>query len=197
MVLEKFFNLKEPQITLLRNLLIFALLGAMLILIGNIFIESPKADSTVQDMSGSSSKTYKKEPLSAQEYKRQLQEELALFLSKVDGAGRVAVEVSLDGGYKYSFAVNNTTEENTTQEKDASGSRMVATKRGTEQVVTVRGSAGEEPLLVEVREPEIKGVIVLAEGAGNSQVKAKLAQAVRTFLGIPAYRVTVLEGKID
>ncbi len=196
MELEKFFNLKEPQITLLRNLLIFVLAGAMLILIGNIFIESPKTGSTVQDMSGSPAKTYSR-PLSAQEYKRQLQDELALFLSRVDGAGRVAVEVSLDGGYKYSFAVNNTIEENTTQEKDASGSRMVASKRGTEQVVTVRGSTGEEPLLVEVREPEIKGVMVLAEGAGNSQVKAKLAQAVRTFLGIPAYRVTVLEGKID
>ena len=41
--------------------------------------------------------------------------------------------------------------------------------------------------------PEIKGVIIVAEGAKDSKVKLKISRAVQTVLDIPAYRVTVYE----
>jgi len=50
-----------------------------------------------------------------------------------------------------------------------------------------------QPIVVKEINPEIKGVIVVAEGARNSKVKLKISEAVQTVLDVPAYRVTVLE----
>lgn len=53
-----------------------------------------------------------------------------------------------------------------------------------------RGSA-EEPLVEKQIEPQVRGVMVLCEGAENPVVERRITEAVRTVLGIPTSRICV------
>ncbi len=194
---------------LLKNLLILALVGAILILTGSIFADKNKGLSLMSGRDSSTTPTLSS-PLKAKnvngptgyeisnDYMDNVKKDLENLLAQIKGAGEVRAEISFDGGYQYNYATNKTQEETVTQEKDTSGgSRIVTTKRGTEQIVTLRGSNSEEPLVLEVREPTIKGVLVVAEGAADSRVKERIAEAVRIFLNLPAYKVIVVEGKFN
>ena len=46
--------------------------------------------------------------------------------------------------------------------------------------------------MVREYKPEIKGVLIVAEGANDSTVKASLTRAVELGLGIAPYKITVL-----
>lgn len=43
--------------------------------------------------------------------------------------------------------------------------------------------------------PCISGVLVIASGAGDTQVKTNIIHAVRAVLGVQAHRIEVLERK--
>lgn len=43
--------------------------------------------------------------------------------------------------------------------------------------------------------PEIRGVIVVADGAKDPRLRYELSSAVQTALGIPAYKVKVISSK--
>ena len=87
-------------------------------------------------------------------------------------------------------AMNTTQNQEKTSEKDSQGGvREIIREDSSIQVVT-RGSEGKIIVLKEIK-PEVKGVIVVAEGAENIEVKEKLYQAVKTALGISGNRVEV------
>ena len=62
----------------------------------------------------------------------------------------------------------------------------------TVQVAT--GSQGSLTVLKEIK-PTIKGVIVIAKGADNLEVKEMLYEAVKTVLGISGNKVEVYSSK--
>ena len=53
-------------------------------------------------------------------------------------------------------------------------------------------SGTDRPVMVRESKPVIKGVLVIADGAHDSLVKANLSKAVETGLGVPPYKITVL-----
>lgn len=53
----------------------------------------------------------------------------------------------------------------------------------------------DEPVILKVIIPQIKGVVVVAEGADDILIKAQLNNAVCTLLGIPEHRVQILKHK--
>lgn len=122
--------------------------------------------------------------------------ELAAILSAVEGAGRVRVQVSLDGGVERVFALDRTRNATTTEERDRSGGlRVITQDDAQDKVVAVQGGGGQEALVRQVLRPQVRGVLVVAEGAGEPAVRDRLARAVQTALGVPLYRVTVLAGQ--
>ena len=43
--------------------------------------------------------------------------------------------------------------------------------------------------------PKIKGVVIVADGAGDNQVKTDIYQAAKAVLNVSASRIEVFEGK--
>lgn len=122
--------------------------------------------------------------------------ELEAILSGVEGAGRVRVQVALDGGVERVFALDRTLNATTTEERDRSGGLRVITQNDAQdKVVAVQGGGGQEPLVRQVLRPKVRGVLVVAEGAGDPAVRDTLARAVQTALGVPLHQVTVLAGR--
>ncbi|NLI11989.1 hypothetical protein [Pelotomaculum propionicicum] len=124
----------------------------------------------------------------------QLGKKLCEMLRQVEGAGRVEVSVRLSGSTRSEYAVNVTTGKKTTQEKDqAGGTRVTTEDSGSEQLVMNRGgNGGEQPVTEREVAPQIAGVLVVAEGAVDSRVKAKIFAAAQVALGVEPQRILVL-----
>lgn len=43
--------------------------------------------------------------------------------------------------------------------------------------------------------PKVRGVVVVASGAGNLQVKAWILEAVQKVLAVPSYKISILPKK--
>ena len=115
------------------------------------------------------------------------EERLALVLSEIDGVGDVRVMVSYEGGMKKVIAYDTTISNDKTS---ASGKETEYTSEN-KSPVTVNVSGTSSPLVLQELKPEIVGVIVVAEGAGNIRVRLDLLSAVKTVLNISSDKVEV------
>lgn len=117
-------------------------------------------------------------------------------LEQIDGAGRVAVIVTLDGTERLAYARETEQSRETTEERDSSGgTRKTTQESARDSVVLAQSGGASQPVLSQATMPEIKGVLVVAEGARNPAVRELIAHAVQVALGVPAYRIMVVPGK--
>ena len=63
--------------------------------------------------------------------------------------------------------------------------------------VTVYQNGENEAVVLMERQPTVRGVIVVAQGAADISVRMKLQSAVQAVLGVEASRVEVLEMGIN
>lgn len=123
-----------------------------------------------------------------------LSTKLCGILRQVEGAGRVEVSVRLSSSTRSEYAVNTSTGKKTTQERDQSGgTRLITEDTGNDQLVMNRnGSGSEQPVVERELSPQVAGVLIVAEGAGDSRIRAKLFAATRVALGIEPQKIIVL-----
>jgi stage III sporulation protein AG len=126
-------------------------------------------------------------------YEDALEGKMMNILGKVKGAGNVTINITLENSSTQEYAKNLVKESKVIQEKDASGGLRTTTEtKESEQVLIGKENGVDKPVTVREIKPIIKGVLVIAEGAYDSTVKANLTKAVEAGLGIPPYKITVL-----
>ena len=118
------------------------------------------------------------------------------MLSQIEGAGMVKVTVKLAASTREDYAINTTAGSKTTQEKDQGGGTRVTTENtDTNQLVLIREGSGENPVVEQEQAAKVAGVLVVADGAGNPEVKANLFQAVRVSLGVEPQKIVILPSR--
>lgn len=118
-----------------------------------------------------------------------LEEKLRSVLSKVDGAGEVDVIINYESGTELVPALSETVKTSTDRNGDVSSE---TTDRNSE-VATIRESGDTAALIVKEIQPGVRGVLVVAQGAGDIRVRLQLLEAVQTFLNIDTDKVEVLK----
>lgn len=169
------------------KLLILGGFGALLLVAGGIF-DSPSTQVKVRntDMPQAIQNANRS-------YEDVLEGKIANLLSQVRGAGAVSVSVTLESSGSVEHAKNIVRETKTIQEKDHSGGIRTTTEaKESEQILMSKEGGSDRPVMVREYKPVIKGVLIVADGAQESSVKANLTKAVETGLGIPSYKITVL-----
>jgi len=135
-----------------------------------------------------SSPTKVAQPLASQSLegslKHRLQTELAAILSQIEGAGTVEVSITLDSEGLKTYATNDRDERRQIEE----GGRTTIEESSTRDLAVSSGN----PLLLEEKMPEILGVLIVADGADDPQVKENLTNAASTLLDISPHRVRVM-----
>lgn len=63
----------------------------------------------------------------------------------------------------------------------------------SQKPATISGSEGTAPIILTEIQPVVRGVIVVAEGAGDMQVRLDLQRAVQTVLDVPVANIEVFE----
>ena len=120
-----------------------------------------------------------------------LERRLEDVLSSVDGAGRVRVFISYAGSAEIEPAQNSTRNETRSDDaQDSAGGNYSISQSNFP--VLIQDSSGTQPLIIRKKEPEILGVIVVAQGAVDVRVQLKLYSAVQTALQLSAQQIQVL-----
>lgn len=129
-------------------------------------------------------------------YEKKYQTELKEALETIAGVGEVSVVVNVDATERKIFEKNTNTQSQTTDEIDQQGGkRTVEDLSKDEQLVIIREGEKEIPIITETRKPAIRGVLVVAGGADNVQVKKWIIEAVTRTLDVPSHQVSVLPKK--
>jgi stage III sporulation protein AG len=115
-------------------------------------------------------------------------------LKQISGVGNVSVTVFLNASPTFNYASNSNSSRRSIEEKDTGGGNRVTTENNNdEQLVVVKESTatGEKPVLLSEEQSEVRGVLVVAEGAASSYIKREITSVVANLLDIPDYKVNV------
>ena len=108
------------------------------------------------------------------------EERLETLLSKIDGVGKVDVVVTYYGSGEKNIAYETKQSRRTgSQSEEESTDRSVVLSDGS-------------PFVTKESYPEVKGVVVIAEGAKSAEIREEILNAVVTAMGIAAHRVCIL-----
>ena len=129
-----------------------------------------------------------------EDYEARLSAQLEEIISLIKGVGRVKVKIYITGYTEYEYEYNSRTINKVSTELDQNGGQreIVEDNLERELVVTRDPSGNEKPIIRREKLPEIQGVLIVAQGAENSQIKAEIIYAVRNLLNIPVHRISVL-----
>lgn len=155
-------------------------------------------DSKGNPMGTATKQVQQGENFSVENYRDSLETQLKNILSQIKGVGQVEVMVTYESSVEVVPASNTTKSQQQTQEKDAQGGTRTTTQEElTQSIVTNSSSSGTGLMVIKEIKPQIRGVVVVAEGAGDIMVKTELIEAVKTIFQIPAHKVMVYQKKID
>ena len=112
--------------------------------------------------------------------KADVQPTAAVTSSQIDGAGEVSVMITY-----YSSSEKNIAYETkvSSREKEESEDKKAVMTDG-------------EPMVVKEVYPKVRGVIVTADGGGNSAVRSAISEAVTASLDVPAHRICIFKKEV-
>ncbi|MEG1525176.1 MAG: hypothetical protein RRZ24_05920 [Clostridia bacterium] len=125
-----------------------------------------------------------------------VEERLREVLACIRGAGHVEVMITYETGTELVAAMSTNVNSNASETND--GEKTSTTTQTTEssQPATFGGGGGDEPIILMQKQPVVRGVIVVAEGAADIKVKLDLQRAVMAVLDIPISRIEVFESAL-
>ena len=170
-ILENLKNLKIGK----KNLILVAIaIFIMVLLLVSEFLTPENTES----ISKENTEIY------SSQYIEKTEKELEALLENISGAGEVKVMITLENCYENVFAKGYS-------EKNDSKTDSQKSESEEEYIIIKNGSNNEECLVVKVYEPTVKGVAVIAQGAGNTQVKNAITQTVCALFDISTAKVSV------
>ena len=170
-ILENLKNLKIGK----KNIILVAIaIFIMVLLLVSEFLTPENTES----ISKENTEIY------SSQYIEKTEKELEALLENISGAGEVKVMITLENCYENVFAKGYS-------EKNDSKTDSQKSESEEEYIIIKNGSNNEECLVVKVYEPTVKGVAVIAQGAGNTQVKNAITQTVCALFDISTAKVSV------
>ncbi len=124
---------------------------------------------------------------------REMARALADILGRVQGAGRVWVQVTLAEGPEAVYEQDRQESTRVSDEKDAQGgSRVTEEHSSTLSLVMARSGGNDYPVKSKVVAPRLRGVLVVAQGASDPEVRSRLINSVSVLTDLPAHRIQVV-----
>lgn len=133
------------------------------------------------------------DPKTMQDYEKIYENQLTEIITEMLGVSDVVVKVNLDSTEELLVESNINYSEQVTKEQDKQGgSRNISSVSKNEQVVIYRVDGNDKPLVIKTIKPKVRGVVIVAEGAENLQVKAMITEAVQRLLDVPPHKIAIL-----
>lgn len=171
--------------------------------------QSPKGISTVKtkeiiadtDKSAVSEAAVKEndaaETNSVAAYTQHLEQKLEKILSQMDGVGSVKVMLTVKSSQEQVVEKDIPNTRAIVSEEDAEGgNRSSNDLRNEESTVYITDASGSQiPYVVKKLEPDIAGVMVVAQGGGNAVVNKNITEVIEALFGMEAHKIKVVKMK--
>ena len=179
---------------LVENAVIVIIIGIIVIIVGSTFF-SGKDKAEDRDLTKSTESTDTSATVTSSS--GDMEQKLKYILSQVQGAGKVEVMITYSTGKENIPAYDTKTSESNTDEKDSGGGTRKISQSSSDSTMVFESSENGEktPVIIKEIEPVVKGVLIVAEGSSDPQVREKLNRAVQVLLDIPVHRIQVIERK--
>ncbi|MCI5874218.1 MAG: stage III sporulation protein AG [Clostridiales bacterium] len=127
-------------------------------------------------------------------YVEYLEKKLEAVLGQMDGVGNVEVMITVSDRGEYVVEKDtNSVGTITTEEDSAGGSRTVSENTVEEATIYVENGEETYPYIQKEKMPTVEGVVVVAEGGGNSLVVSNISESVKALLPVEAHRIKVVK----
>lgn len=157
--------------------------------------EESSVKSVLTDTKSASMESEAQDP--AAQYEERVEKQLEEVLSYMEGAGAVKVMVTCRNGGEQVVEKDVPYEKSSLEEQDAQGgSRIQKEESGTEATVYRIGEdGGKVPYVKQVLQPEIEGIVVVAQGGGDGTVQKNITDAIQALFPIEAHKIRVVKMK--
>lgn len=113
-------------------------------------------------------------------YKKEREEELRRLLQKVEGVGAVEVMITLKASNEKVTLKDNTSKGENNEEKT---------------VLVENQDRNSSPYIIQEKEPEIEGIVIVCEGGYDSVIKREITEAVGALFSIESHKIKVMKSK--
>ncbi len=130
-------------------------------------------------------------------YVTDLEDQLKTLLMKVEGIGTVEVMITLKGSKEVVVLKDRPyTKESVNEVDGEGGSRNSNKTEQSDTTVMVEGSDGvKRPYALKEIEPEVEGILVIAQGGDKAVIQSEIIEAVQVLFGVPPHKVKVMKMK--
>lgn len=189
---------RQDRKKLVENTAIVIIIGVIIIIAGSTLLapRRSRTDLPAQEVSQGGGSTAPADGMHAAA-KEDLEERLKYILSQIEGVGKVDVMINWSATEETVPAYDIKKSREETEEKDSAGGTRIIRGEEYESSLAYEDlpSGGKSPVILKKLEPEIRGVLVVAEGAHDVGVRGRISQAVTVALDVPANRVSVVQRK--
>lgn len=113
-----------------------------------------------------------------EQYKIKREQELKELLQKVDGVGKAEVMLTLKGSNEKVTLKDNTYKGEDTEE---------------ETVLIEDSDRNSSPYILQEKEPEVEGVVIVCEGGEDAATKREISEAVCALFQIESHKIKILK----
>lgn len=116
-----------------------------------------------------------------------LEEEMERVLSQIAGAGEVEVMLTYRSTQE-SVPATEQLQEETSREGEE-------TRKEEQHMVLLEQDNGQTPFILTQLAPQVEGVVIIAQGAGDAVVCNSLHQAAQALLQVPSHKIAIIKMK--
>lgn len=194
---KKKITLKEIGI---KNLVLICIAGIVLIVVSvPDFLSFSKKENKVKQNQVGQELNQTSASLGSEanemDYVAELENRLKNMLKKVEGIGEVEVMITIESSREKVILKDSPYTQDSSNEADGQGgSRIINELSKEEETVLVQPEeGGAVPYIIKEIEPKIAGVVVIAQGGGNTKVINEINSAIEALFGVPIHKIKVMK----
>ena len=180
---KNFENLISSNSKKTKLITFLALLGILLITLAS-FIPTNK-NTKNKNLKNNSTET------DINTYTNKLENKINNIVKQIEGVGNCKVLITMENGIENIYANSEKKMSNLNENISGTPSQHNDVQR---DIVLIDGNEGKQALMVTLKEPPVKGVVIVCQGAENELVAKRVTYAVSKALKITINRLSVVKG---
>lgn len=173
----------------IENLVFFLIILIVVLVAINLIWKDKKEDIKSTD---SNKRLATQEQNITEQKDDNLSNQLEDILQKINGVGKVKVLITYSQTSQTVPLYNEDSSQKDTQEQDKTGgTRKVVETDVKREVIYQETNGSKTPITQSTVSPKVEGVIVTAQGATNTNIKADIIQAVEAVTGLASHKIQV------
>lgn len=121
--------------------------------------------------------------------------QLKNILQHISGVGKVEVFITYQDHGKIIVEKDQSVSEELVQETDSGGGKRTTTISRTENETVL--ASGEIPYVIQELTPQVEGVLVVAQGAGNLSIKKQIMETIEALFGLDSHKISIMKMEVS